>query len=284
LQILDAQLTLTVDFSNAKPDVFINPIGHIICHLTQGFAASTFPKGQGNAVTAGAHVPIVLGPRESASSADFGFVQLARINPGQSFSAFFYAGRMRSEGSITVNPNVPPALASPVLYDASGTPPDPFFETPNASFTPPKINASWGDHPALKVPLRLRNSGRNVDNFLFQVIQDREFWTIFTSTDAAGKITYISHFHWQVRYDIELMWRNQDASLRRNKSFAKVLDAKVKGAPTDPALQSLLNNPSGDRANKVYSTAMNQAFFGARGANHTENNSWFTTVPNDFWT
>lgn len=283
MNILDAQLTLLVDSSKAKPDVFINPVGHIICHLTQGFVSSSFPTGQSNAITAAAHVPVALGPNESVSAWNFGFVQIGRVNPGQSFSAIFYAGRMRSEGSITVNPNVPPALASPILYDATGSPPDPWFETPTGSFAASRINATWGDHPALKVPLKLRNSGRNVDNFLFQLIFDREFWTIFTATDPAGKINYIAHFHWQVRYDIELMWRNQDAVLRQNKSVARVIDAKVKGAPANPDLQPLLARPSGDRANKVYSQAVTQAFFGARGPNHTENDKWFMTVPSDFW-
>jgi hypothetical protein len=190
---------------------------------------------------------------------------------------------MPSEGSITVNASVPPALASPILYDGTGTPPDPWFETPHPSFVPPNISATWGDHPAIKIPLRLRNSGRNLDNFLFQVMLDREFWTIFTATDPAGKISYIGHFQWRVRFDVELMWRNQSAMLRRNKSFVTVIEAKVKGGPTEPALQSLLANPSGDRANTLYGKSILQAFFGSRGPNRTENDRWFVTVPYDFW-
>ena len=282
MQILDAQLTLTVESGNARPDVFINPIGHVICHLTQGFSSATFPTGQGNAITAGAHVPVVPGPRESVSDWSFGFVQVARLeSPGT--QGFFYAGRMSSEGSMTVNPNVPPALASPVLYDAFGAPPDPWFDTPASSFIPPKVNAGWGDHPALKIPLRLRNTGKNVDNFLFQIIFDRVFWTIFTAVDPAGAIKYIGHFKWQVRYDAELVWANQAAMLRRNKSVATVLAAKVAGAPTDPDLQALLAKPSGARANVLFGQAVNQSFFGARGPNRTENDRWFTTVPVDFW-
>ncbi|MGB8473589.1 MAG: hypothetical protein WCE61_05820 [Candidatus Acidiferrum sp.] len=283
MNIQDSHLVLTVVDSGAKADVLINPVGNIICHLTQGFNSSTYPLGQGNAITAGAHLPVVPGPGESVSAWNFGFVQIGRIiNPA--FTGIFYAGRIRREGSITVNPSVPPGLASPILYDATGSPPDPWFETPNPSFTPPNINAGWGDHPSLKVPLKLRNSGRsNVDNFLFQLILDREFWTIFTATDPPGKIHYIAHFHWQVRYDLELMWRNGNAALRRNKSFHKVLEAKVMGAPTDPALRTLLANPSGDRANKLFGHSITQSFLGPRGPNRTENDNWFATVPYDFW-
>jgi hypothetical protein len=80
------------------------------------------------------------------------------------------------------------------------------------------------------------------------------------------------------------MWRNQAAMVRRDKSFLNVSEPQVvKGPPTDAALQPLLAHPSGDRANQVYSKAVNTAFSGARGPNHTENDTWFTTVPNDFW-
>ena len=282
MQILDGQLTLTVDSAKAQPDLFINPIGHVICHLTQGFSSATFPAGQGNAITAGAHVPVTPGPGEKVSDWNFGFVQVARLVTPET-QGFFYAGRMRSEGSMTVNPNVAPALASPVLYDAFGSPPDPWFDTPTSSFIPPKVNAGWGDHPALKIPLRLRNTGRNVDNFLFQIIFDRVFWTIFTAVDPAGGIKYVAHFKWQVRYDVELVWVSQVATLRRNKSVATVLAAKVAGAPTDADLQPLLAKPSGARANILYGQAVNQAFFGARGPNRTENDVQFTSVPRDFW-
>src|SRR6516164_8368042 len=114
MNIVSAQLALRVDGSNAKPDVFINPAGHIICHLTQGFSSSSFPSGQQNAITGAAHVPVIPGPGETVRSWNFGFVQIGRVRTPELHGAF-YAGRMRSEGSIAVRPGVPPALASPVL-------------------------------------------------------------------------------------------------------------------------------------------------------------------------
>lgn len=283
MDIQDSHLVLTVVDNKARANVFINPVGHIICHLTQGFDPIPYPGGQSNAITAGAHVPVIPAKGESVAAWNFGFVQFGRIiNPAM--SGIYYAGRVRSEGSITVNPNVPPALASPILYDAVGTPPDPWFDTPGSSYIPPKVNAGWGDHPSLKVPLKLRNSWRsNIENFLFQLILDREFWTIFTATDPAGKIHYIAHFHWQVRYDLELMWRQGNAVLRRNRSFHRILQPKVMGAPTEPALRPLLASPSGSRANQLYGHSVTQSFLGSRGPNRTENKEWFFTVPYDFW-
>jgi hypothetical protein len=76
--ILDSQIRLIVSDGQAKPDVFINPIGHVIFHLTQGFNSSTFPIGQGDALTDGAHVPLGGNP----GSNDFAFIQIARLTLG----------------------------------------------------------------------------------------------------------------------------------------------------------------------------------------------------------
>jgi hypothetical protein len=277
VKILDAQLKLPVGDDNAKPDVHINPVGHIICHLTQGFNATTFPRDQGSALTAGAHVPIAGDP----AGTNFGFVQFGRAN----FYGAFYAGRIPQEGSIGVLAHNPPALASAVMLDATGSPPIPFFQDPTlSSFVPPSVHSSWGDHPASRVPLKLRNSARsNVHNFLFQFIDDRDFWTIFTAQDPGGALRYVAHFRWQVRYDVELMWRGGEARLRKAKSFFKVHERKTMGRPAEPALQAQLAAPTGPRANTAFAGAITLAFFGPRGANRSENLNRFNTVPEDFW-
>ena len=188
-KILDSQLQLTVTEQGARPDVHINnSVGHIICHLTQGFNPGSFPADQGKALSAAAHVPLGNGLEDTT----FGFVQLARAN----FFGAFYSGRIPSEGSIGVIAHTPPALINPLMLDATGTPPDPFFIDPaSTSFIAPKVNSSWGDHPACRVPLTKKNSSRSkVDNFLFQVIDDREFWTIFTAQDPGRRASLSGPF------------------------------------------------------------------------------------------
>jgi hypothetical protein len=275
--ILDSQLRLIVSDAQAKPDVFINPVGHVIFHLTQGFNPSTFPTGQGDALTAGAHV--ALGGNPGAT--DFAFVQIARSN----FWGAFYAGRIPHEGSVGVMASVPPALANPVMLDASGSPPDPWFQDPSrTSFVQPFIHSTWGDHPASRIPSKVQNSFvSNVHNFIFQYIDDREFWTIFAGRDPGGTLRFIAHFHWQVRYEVEFMWRNGAAVVRRSKSVFNVRERNTKGRPTEASIQALLTNPSGTRANVVFGNAIRLAFSGPRGPNRGENPRWFVTVPPDFW-
>ena len=278
--ILDAKLQLTVTEQGARPAVHINnSVGHVICHLTQGFDPGLFPAEQGKALTAGAHVPLGNGPEGTT----FGFVQLARAN----FFGAFYSGRIASEGSIGVVAHTPPALLNPLMLDASGTPPDPFFQDPSSSsFTAPTMNSSWGDHPACRVPLTKKNSARsNVDNFLFQVIDDREFWTIFTAQDTGGLLRYLAHFHWKLRYEFNFVWSDGKAVLRQSNSSIAVTERLVKGRPADADLQGLLNTPTGTRANVLFDLALRSAFNGGVGPNRSENRQRFTRpiLPADFW-
>ena len=276
-KIIDSRLQLTVTDGAAKPDVFVNPVGHVIAHLTQGFDAGSFPKGQGNALTAGAHVPLDGG----LDGTTFAFVQIGRSN----FFGAFYAGRIPNEGSIGVLAHVPPALANPVMLDASGETPVPFFQDPTrSSFVPPQVNSTWGDHPAIKIPSKLKNSNRsNVDNFLFHLIDDRDFWTLFTAQDSGGALRYIAHFRWQVRYDVQFAWRDGMPTPRNIRSFFRVHERNTKGRPTEPAIQGQLSAPGGVRANVAFGDAVTKSFFGARGPNRSENLRWFPAVPSDFW-
>ena len=278
--ILDSKLSLTVTEGGAIPAVHINnPVGHVICHLTQGFNPGSFPNDQGKALTAGAHVPLGNGPEGT----DFGFVQLARAN----FFGAFYAGRIPSEGSVGVLASTPPALINALMLDATGTPPDPFFLDPaTSSFVSPQMNSSWGDHPACRVPLTKKNSSRsNVDNFLFQIIDDREFWTIFTAVDPGAAPRYLAHFHWKVRYEFDFTWVDAKAVLRRSNSSVSVPERNVKGRPTDGELQGLLNAPKGTRANVLFDLALRSALNGATGPNRSENPQRFTRpiLPANFW-
>lgn len=279
-RIIESKLQLIVAEQGARPDVHINnSVGHIICHLTKGFDAASFPNEQGKALSAGAHVPLDGGP----DGTTFGFVQLARAN----FFGAFYAGRIPSEGSIGVIAHTPPALSNPVMLDAFGSPPMPFFIDPeNSTFDAPTMHSSWGDHPACRVPLKLKNSKvSKVDNFLFQVIDDRDFWTIFTGRDADGTNRYLAHFHWKLRYEVEIMWRAGEAVLRASKSVLSVPERNSKGRPVDGDLQTMLNAPALPRANVAFGVALRLAFNGATGANRSENLRWFTSsaLRSDFW-
>jgi hypothetical protein len=275
-----SRVTIAISAPNVKPDVFINStVGHVICHLTQGFNETSFPTGQGDAFTAAAHMPLIMAPTDTLSGWDFGFVQFARAN----LCRIFYAGRRRSGGSIGVTVHVPPALPSQVALDGFSSASIPWFRDPMLSFARPIVNAGWGDHPGLKVQLKLRNSNTNTDNLLFQIQDEREFWSIFSAKDPAGTLRYIAHFQWRVRWEFEFNWIGDKVFKRKTNSSFTIVQRKVDGPPTDTDVVPLLADPKAPRMSDLFVKALIQAIRGARGPNRSENTSWFTTVPRDFF-
>jgi hypothetical protein len=282
-------MTVTINAASAGIDLSVGEaradvaLGNnvVIFHLTKGFSLIRVediglepdPAFQGLG-----HFTLSLGPRDTLKGWDFGFIQLAKLNAG----AAFYAGRIRNEGSISVLfRNAMPAF---LLLDS---------RTDRTPFTQPKglqfqrngntITCGTQDHPALKVPRELRNSGRNVNNFLFQVVDDREFWSVLSVSDPQDQKKYLAHFHWQISNDVTFAWRDGKPVVTKKRCRFTVL-GQGKGAPADAELQGLLANPVPPQFNETAQNAVVQAFRGARGPNRTENNTWFVNVPPDFFT
>ena len=272
------KVRLTVDEKGAKPAVLYNPQGHVILHLTKGFNPSSFPENQGNAIAGDARFTIEGG----LGSTDFGFIQVGRVNV---FSVI-YAGRTPGEGSVTALAHSPPALTTPVLLDAIGKPPLPWFEDPGAvsSAQGQILTSKWGDHPGAKVQTEMENGKLSrTPNYLFRLIDDREFWTVLAVQDPGTPVRHLMHFHWQVRHDLQFQWRNGAPSPVLNNSFVKVHTRQAPGLPTEPAVQAILANPREPRANVVFMVALRLALRGAAGSNRTESAERAANVPPTFW-
>ncbi len=275
-----SRLVIALSADDAKPDVFINDtVGNVMCHMTKGFEAATFPLDQNDALTAAAHIPLNMGPGDRIDGWTFGFLQIARAN----LCRIFYAGRRHSEGSIGVAAHIPPALTTPVRLDGFTSAPVPWFRTPFLSFVRPMVNAGWGDHPGLRVQLRLRNSTTNTDNFLFQLQDEREFWSIFTAQDPAGALHHLGYFQWRVRWEFEFNWIGDKPFKKKSNSTFDIIKRQQTGAPPDGDIASLIANPAGPRMSEEFARALLQALRGARGPNRSENPGWFSTVPRDFF-
>jgi hypothetical protein len=264
-----------VDLSLGDAKARVTPGTRIVVgNLTKGFDITAIEdRGQqpGEALSAVGRV----GATGSPAGWQIGFVQICKLNAGQ----VYYAGRIRSEGSIAVM--FERAMPAQVLLDSLADRTPWTRLTDRFKMTGNQITSPTGDHPAVKVPQKLRNSGRNVDNFLFHMIDDREFWSIFTAIDPTGKRTSLAHFHWKVRYEAKLTWNGGRPTVQDSSHFDP--GSKAKGAPSEPELQSLIGNPVGPQFNDAAAAAMKTAFLGARGPNRTENDTWFLNVPAGFY-
>jgi hypothetical protein len=278
IQIASSQAVLTVTDADAKPSFdFDAGKTFLFGHLTKGWSGSDWVD---DAITCTATVP-VSGPRAETDLLEVGFVQVARA---VSFQAF-YAGRIASEGGIALNYFVPPALASNALLDGgSKGARDPWYRNPVFStVSGGRRSATTGDHPGMVARLSLENRSRsNVRNFLFHCFMDREFWTILTALEPGGQPQYIAHFQWKVRYEFKLTWKDGSPNQPINLSTIRVVSKQSAGRPTDADLQGILNDPKGDRANKLGVRAEAATVTGAP-PNRTDNRIRFTTVPDNFW-
>ena len=203
------------------------------------------------------------------------FLQFVRFN----FVGVFYAGRKRSEGSISIL--VHEALSKKVLLDPNPPLPPWISEKHFSQEAGNLAKNSMGDHPFFKVPrIAQQNTATGVPNYLFHIVDDRDFWTVF-SVFETGKFQHLSHIHWHVRHDQKFNWRN-NVPLALPASSAFTHDNPTLGAPTDPDLQTLLAKPEPPFAKPEFEKALVRAVL-PPNPHRADKDVRFFNVPQDFF-
>lgn len=284
--------TITQDTGKAK--IAVNP--HIvpaatsgtgnpvtIGNLTENFDADETKAG--HAFTATGEVG-VSGPVSEINTWNFGFMQFQKMNSLN----FFYAGRREQDGGIAVNAHLPPAMIQLVCLDSRNdfSPWTHGKTKGDLTFDPKtgKVKVNSGDHPMHRVATMLGNDKTGEDNFLFQLIDDREFWTVFVARDPKGTMQHLAHFHWQTRFVYTFKWRKAVPIGTKDTTRSKlVFDKPLPGAPAEPSIQKLLKNPAQPQANSLMKQAVPQAVGKPNTANRTDTsvNERFGVIPKDFW-
>lgn len=112
-----ASAGIILDVQNATPGVWKGP-RNAVCHLTQGFTSTPIGTWRADdAFSLTGHVKVTPGQDDTLLTLNkwqFGFIQLVRLN----FLGFFYAGRTKQEGSVSVLCHIKPALAKAVWLDS----------------------------------------------------------------------------------------------------------------------------------------------------------------------
>lgn len=276
-----AAAKIDLSYAEAKADVTVGK-SSVYFHLTKGFnlsLAEDKSAAPGFAFTATGTLPIAGDLKEW----DFGYVQIAKLNTGRAF----YAGRKKSEGGVGVF--FDNAMSSKILLDSTDkhSPWTVGRDNGEVRFKSEggQIKCVTADHPALKVPREIRNASRNVQNYLFHVLDDLELWTVLAARKPDDHLEYYAYFHWQVTHNVMFNWVGGDPVPDKSKSRSNFLMLeKGKGAPPSGELKSLLDNPVNLQFNTTSESAMVQAFWGARGNNRVEVDESFVNVPRTFWT
>lgn len=247
----------------------------VVCHLTQGFNKQD-PFKSGAALRIDGQVGVAVGALGPSKGFEIAFLQFIRFNT----LGVFFAGRRASEGSIGIS--VDRAMPKTVMLDPNKTM-LPWMSETSFTRTGNLAKNSMGDHPFLQLPRQAPNFNTGVPNFLFHIVDDRDFWTIFSVRDATGKFQHLSHFHWNVRHDVMLQWRGGVPSPAKFASSFTADQQSTKGAPVELALAALLAAPGGPIAVDELTAALPRAAAKPPNPFRSDNPSWFKNVPANFF-
>jgi hypothetical protein len=289
---------ITVDHAKAK----IADPGHTIPGAKSGTGNPAFignlthnfnenDKLCGHAFTATGEVEVSAAPGE-LNTWDFGFIQFQRLNA----FTLMYGGMTADEGGIIVNAEK--AMTPLVCLDSKAAGTD---STGKPTGHPPWTNAKTkgtltfdaaagkakietGDHPQHRVGTMLINKRTARDNFLFKLIDDRDYWTVFVARNPAGLMQHLAHFHWKLKYVYTFKWRKGEPKGAKDPTSVLTFDKPQPGPPTEPAIQGLLKNPAAPMANPVMMNGLQKAV--EESSQHridTSVNERFGVFPKDFW-
>ncbi len=284
MRITPGSATFTYDGSKASPDVHRAPGEKtVIFHLTHGFSKHKNPGDYGKAWTGKGSFRITVAPNESLNTWDFGFIQIQKIND----LSMVYGGADPADGGVVIHVNKAPALKQSVALDSIAAFSPWTRGAPKHTLNLGLVTCETGDHPNLRVARALPNSLTGRLNYLFKVIDDRDFWTVLTARDTTtnpdGDFQHQLFFHTKLRYEVQFQWRNGEPQIAVMKSALTPDKTFTAGAPTDAAFQALLKKPEGPQANELMKKAIDTAVMNIHGANQTETVKREPFIPDTFF-
>jgi hypothetical protein len=180
----------------------------------------------------------------------FNFIQICRINELETT----WTGRTPNEGEVTFMVVRPaPFSASKRVSLDSDSSSAPFMNNLRPTVTvsgkagqkiKARLVAKMGDHPNARLTLSPpQNQITRSPNFLRTREYDREFFSVFVARDENGVLQPpLAHLRWRVAFHLQVKWAKGKP---RPELIAPIFqsDPFVKGAPADPEIKAVLNNP-----------------------------------------
>jgi hypothetical protein len=266
------------DFSHVDVDVNVNTgtTGDAtVFHLTHGVNLRD-PAKSAAAFRIDGGVRLRMAPGDSLAKWEIGFTQFVRFN----FLGLFYAGRRNTEGSIAATAHS--ALPSRVMLDPNPTIPL-FMSETRFTLKGDLATNAMGDHPYLQVAQKAPNFNRGVENFLFHIVDNRDFWSVFSIKDDTGKFQHLAHIYWNVHYNVQFKWVGGVPMPSKKSTFSSD-GVQQSGPPKEPDLASLLSTPAAPFARDELLKALRAAMSKPPNPHRSDNPSWFRNVPPNFFT
>jgi hypothetical protein len=253
--------TLTIDRSGAVAAVSVGR-RVAVCHLTKGFtSADADQDNNGDAFTIAGQVNVFVDTKAEADLVrnkwTFNFIQVVQFN---SFT-FTHEGRRDSEGEVFTTIATPPALptSQKVGLDApqkslpfvKSIPHSAAVFRPQNNKIKVEVGNSMGDHPVLIVPLTAPNSITKTLNFLFEMEDDTDFFSVFVARDDNGIFQApIAHVHWQLKNEAPVQMGPEPAHRSLSRTRAAVRSAGNRGSDRRRGERDSRQSSAADRSAK----------------------------------
>ena len=265
-------------FNLAKPDIAFDggPGGDlVVAHLTKGLDKVN-PENSAAALRIDGQVEVAFDASGPPKGFEVAFLQFVRFN-----SLFLaYAGRTRTEGFIVISAHK--AMPKTVLLDPNRKMP-PWMSEQSFTKAGNLVKNAMGDHPFLHTARQAPNFTTGMPNFIFRLIDDRDFWSVFSVRDGTGKFQHLMHLHWHVRHSVTFQWRGGTPKLASQASSFTADATPAKGAPAEPALAALLAVPAPPNANDELKAALPRAVARPPSPFRVDEPAWPSDLPGDFF-
>jgi hypothetical protein len=203
-----------------------------------------------------------------------------------------YAGRMKNEGSMTVN--IRAGFNPNPCFDGKTTSFDDAFTnaSTNTIVTPvqgPKpgflISTNFDDSPFVHELLRFENRAVPAPNFLFSARRDEGFVTYLVVRVPDGTIQFLSHVGWHIIWHGEFQWKapgEKPTVVMRTSAFDLGQVLLGEPLPADASL-AMAKQPRGSTANELDDLAHKGGFADRNTAILSQSKSRPADLPSVFF-
>jgi hypothetical protein len=296
-------MTVGADVKKAKPAVDIVTVQSVqtqvaIAHLTEGINVALAAGGAGlsgivvNPVIKMSGKGDVVGdPGDDVTqtSLDLNFIQIATVFQLEDT----YAGRTSNEGHIKMHHRK--LIRQNFLLDSIASS-SPFAgkshfisgkDKQHAQFTCDlgRLPNAKGDSPGTQSAAVAQNSKSKANNFLFELKCDLGLTTVLVAADSGQNIQPFFHVNWKLLWHFQFKWKGGQNPTPTAIAIASRADVgqPIKGAPTDPGVAAVLQNPAAPFFNDITNDAkVNTAQAGP--PLREDFDTALAGLPNDFFT
>jgi hypothetical protein len=185
---------------------------------------------------------------------EFGMVQISQLSAYQ----FLYAGRLASEGSVTIDLRLGYTVDQHIFNPNNLT-----ADRVTQGRKGFNIKVRFGDHPFNAIPLKFENRVAAAPNFIARTTRREEFVAYFVAREkATTPIIILARIGWTVSWDAEFTWSAATQTPTKSIKNSQLFTGEPRtGAPNPPdSMSAVAVSRAGPTTNKMDKDATDAAW------------------------